>query len=323
MFRRFTLVLTLIFLTGCGIHRTSRDGIISQELPLTVDDLSEIQAGQKNHERVMWEYRVYESPKLEQYCNAIAASIAEVTTRPHLPYKVVLLDSDEVNMFGGPGGYIYVTRGMFDFIESEGELAGAIAHEITHVANYDYSNIPQVGNMRKAYNVMLQGSEIAKSSIGTYGTVANYGLKGVGRAAPAIAHRFGHDQEVETDEKALEALVKAGYDPRGYLKFIEKLTKVEMDDIGRFALFMNAHPPFADRRTVLNNRIGNMHLQNGKIDFKQEMMLAEVRQTAINNPNTILFQPGYESQAAPMEFHSDPEKKDSSASYKDKRWAWF
>lgn len=324
MFRRTLVVLTLLILTGCSVNRTSRSGIISQELPLTVDDLSEIQAGQKNHERVMWEYRVFESPRLEQYCNAIAASIAEVSTRPHLPYKVILLDSEEVNIFGGPGGYIYMTRGLFDFIESEGELAGAIAHEITHVANFDYSNIPHAGKMQKAYNIMLQGSEIAKSSVGTYGTAANYGLKGIGRAAPAIAQRFGHDQEVETDEKALDALVKAGYDPRGYLRFIEKLTKVEMDDIGRFALFMNAHPPFADRRTVLNNRIGNLHLQDGRIDFKKDMMLAEVRQTAVNSPNSIVFQPAYDPQAGPMELRSaDHEKKDSLPAYKDKRWAWF
>lgn len=323
MFRRILVVLSFLVLAGC-VQRTSRDGIISQELPLTVDDLSEIQAGQKNHERVMWEYRLYDSPKLSEYCNAIAASIAEVTTRPNLPYKVILLDSDEVNIFGGPGGYIYMTRGMFDFIESEGELAGAIAHEITHVANFDYSNIPQVGRMQKAYGIMLQGSELAKSSIGTYGTAANYGLKGIGKAAPAVARRFGHDQEVVTDQKALEALVQAGYDPRGYLKFIEKLTKVEMDDIGRFAMFMNAHPPFADRRVVLNNRIGSMHLQDGKIDFKRDMMLSEVRQTTVNAADSLLFQPSYESQSAPMELHSaDADKKESLPAYRDKRWAWF
>lgn len=324
MLRSFFAILSIfLLLAGCA-QRTSRGGIISQELPLTVDDLSEIQAGQRNHERVLWQYKVYDSPKLEQYCNAIAASLAEVSTRPHLPYKVVLLDSEEVNIFGGPGGYIYLTRGLFDFVASEAELAGAIAHEIIHVAEFHYSSIPHATKMQKAYGIMMQGSELAKSSIGTYGTALNYGLKGIGKAAPVVARRFGHDEEVKTDEKALEVMVQAGYDPRGYVKFIEKLTKVEMDDIGRFAIFMNAHPPFADRRTVLDNQIGGMRLTDGKIIFKQDMMLAEVRQTTVNSPDSIVFQPAHESQAGPVEFQQvDREKKDSMSSYRDKRWAWF
>lgn len=324
MFRRLFLSLIIFLLAGCAT-RPSRSGVISQDLPLTVDDLSEIQAGQKNHERILWQYKLYDSQNLEQYCNAIAASIAEVSTRPHLPYKVILLDSDEVNIFGGPGGYIYVTRGVFSFVESEAELAGVLAHEIVHVAEYSYSNIPQVSKMQKAYGLMLQGSELAKNSVGTYGTAANYGLKGIGRAAPVFAKRFGHDQEVETDEKAVEVLIQAGYDPRGYLRFVEKLSKVEMDDIGKFATFMNAHPPFADRRTLLDNQIGHRHLQDGKIVFKQDMMLTEVRQVTLNAADSIVFQPpSGSSQSGPMELgQMDREKKDPLPAYRDKRWAWF
>jgi predicted Zn-dependent protease len=325
MFRKFFALFSIfLLLSGCAM-KPSRDGIISKELPLTVDDLGEIRAGQKNHERVLWEYKIYDSPKLQQYCNAVAASLAEVSTRPHLPYKVVLLDDEEINIFGGPGGFIYITKGMFDFIESEAELAGAIAHEIIHVADYDYSHVPHLSKMQKAYNVMLQGTELAKSSVGSYGTAANYGVKGIGKAAPVIARRFGHDEEIQTDEKALEVLVAAGYDPRGYLRFVEKLTKVDMDQIGRFAIFMNTHPPFAQRREILNNRISGMKLADGKVDFKKDMMLTEVRQVTVNAADSIVFQPNPEGQAAgPMELQSvDREKKDSMSSYRDKRWAWF
>lgn len=318
--RILQVVLIAVLAAGCA-HRTSRDGVISQELPLTVDDLSEIKDGKKNHEKVLWEYREYKSPKLEKYCNAIAASIAEVSERPHLPYQVILLDSDEVNVFGGPGGYIYITRGFFDFIDSEGELAGAIAHEIVHVANYEYSSIPHLSKIQKAYNLALSGSEFAKSSIGTYGTAANVGLKGIGKAAPAIAKRFGHDDEVETDEKAIEVLVKAGYDPRGYLKFVEKLSRIGVDDIEKFSVFMSTHPPFADRRVLLNNKIGRMALDSGKIAFKKDMMLTETRQETVNKPDTIVFSPRFESSHSPYEMPQS--KKQEVTPYRDKSTGWF
>ena len=323
MFRRFFRAVTIFLLAGCA-HRVTRDGLISKELPVTVDDLAEIKDGVKNHEKVLWEYKLYESPKLQHYCNAIAASLAEASTRPHLPYQVFLLDSDEVNVFGGPGGYIYITRGLFDFVESESELAGAIAHEITHVARYDYAVNPKLTKMQNAYNLMLQGTELAKSSIGTYGTAANLGMKGLQKAGPVLSKRFGKDEEVETDTHALDALIKAGYDPRGYLKFVEKLTKVEMDKIEKFANFMNAHPPFATRMVLLNNRIAHLGVDQGKIIFKKEMMLSEVRQTTVNASDSIVFQPNRDPSQPPLQFHSmDQDKKDNSAAYRDKRWAWF
>ncbi len=315
--------LSIFLLAGCA-HGVSRKGLISEQLPLTVDDLSEIRAGEQNHERVLWEYRLYESPKLEQYCTAIAKTIGDVTTRPNLPYHVVLLDDAEINIFGGPGGYIYITRGVFDFVESESELAAAIAHEIVHVANFDYSNIPQVSKMQKAYGYMLQGSELAKSSIGTYGTAANYGLKGIGKAAPAIGRRFGHDQEIVTDKRALEALVAAGYDPHGYLKFVDKLSRVPMEDIGRFANLMNAHPPFADRRELLGNKISKMHWDRGDIAFKKDT-LSEVRQTSVNQAaaasDSILFNPA-SMRETPVIDQPTQDKEDKYAAYR-KRWAWF
>lgn len=322
---RCGILLLILLCAGCA-HGVTRKGLISEQLPLTVDDLSEIRAGEQNHERVLWEYRLYESPKLEQYCTAIAKTIGDVTTRPNLPYHVVLLDDPEVNIFGGPGGYIYITRGVFDFVESESELAAAIAHEIVHVANFDYSNIPQVSRMKKAYGLMLQGSELAKSSIGTYGTAANYGLKGIGKAAPAIGRRFGHDQEIVTDKRALEALIAAGYDPHGYIKFVDKLSRVSMEDIGRFANLMNAHPPFADRRGLLEEKVSKLRLDRSGITFKRDT-LSEVRQATVNqavpsSSGSLLFAPESMREPSPAMNQPSQDKEDRFSGHR-KRWAWF
>ena len=287
------MVFSILLAAGCA-HHPSRAGVLSQELPITLDDLAEIRAGEQHHEKVLWEYRLYESPQLQTYCNAIAANIAAVSTRPHLPYKVFLLDSDEVNIFGGPGGYIYLTKGLLNFVESESELAGVIAHEITHVANYDYSNIPHLSRVQQVYGLVSKGVELAKDSGvgGPYGAAASMGIKNFNRAAPMLAKRFGKDQEIKTDELAVQSLLKAGYDPRGYFRFVDKLSKVELDDIAKFVVLLNAHPPFQDRKALLQARIQGMRLESGKIEFKQDT-LNEVRRITIKAPDSIIFQPGF------------------------------
>jgi len=195
----FLIFLSIFILAGCvstgGNKPPSRSGVMSKELPLTLVDLAEIRKGEKNNiEVVMEEYSLYESPKLLTYLNAITASIAEVSMRPHLPYHVVLLDSDEVNIFGGPGGYIYITRGLLHFVESESEIAGIIAHEVSHIAAREYAEVlpKKESKKRKLYNALLKGSEIARDSVGTYGTVFNYGLRGLEKAAPLLSKRFKH-----------------------------------------------------------------------------------------------------------------------------------
>src|SRR3990167_8574355 len=108
------LIFSLLPLGCARHHRVDRDGIMSDALPITLDDLSEIRAGEENHQRVMWEYKQYHNPRMQTFLNEIAANIAEVSTRPHLPYKVILLDDEDVNVFGGAGGYIYITRGLLN-----------------------------------------------------------------------------------------------------------------------------------------------------------------------------------------------------------------
>ena len=295
--RRFLIALSLLFAAGCA-HHPNRDGVLSQELPLTLDDLSEIRAGSQNHERILWEFRLYDNPKLQAYCNTIAANLAAVSTRPHLPYRVFLLEDNDVNVFAGPGGYIYLTRGLLNFVESESELAAVIAHEITHVAGFDYSNIPHLTKMQKVYDVVGKGVELAKDSgiAGPYGSAASIGVRNLGKVGPALGRRFGKDQEIKTDEIALQALLKAGYDPRGYLRFVDKLSKVEMDDLARFVLLLNAHPPFADRKAMLQARIQGMNLQHGKIEFKPDTF-SEAREVAAGPRESILFRPNLLSTA--------------------------
>lgn len=323
---RLVLVgVVVLALMGCAA-RVSRKGVLSRELPITLSDIAEIHAGEQNHKKVLEEYYLYENPKLQAYVNTITASIAAVSTRPYLPYHVFLLDNSNVNIFGGPGGYIYITRGLFNFVESEPELAGVIAHEIGHISHRDYSNIPQHERMKQVYGLLLKGSEAAKSSIGTYGTAANQGLKGIGKVAPYIDRQFGNDAEVVADEQAVKFMMQAGYDPREYQKFVERISRVEIQDVSRFVTLLNTHPPFPARRTLLNTRSGNLDFEKGKIEFKKDT-LNEVRQMAVNAPppSSVLFTPqlGVHNTAPLGVTPVQPSGEGEKSFFVRKRWGWF
>lgn len=274
------LVVLFLFAIGCASrNRANRDGIMSSELPITVDDLTEIKEGELNHKRILWQYKIYPNTRLQEYCDLILDKIAEVSPRPNLPYHVILLDTPEVNFFGGPGGYIYITKGLFETIRTEGELAGLMAHEVSHVAQYDYSTIPQASKVKTVYNVVLAGSELVKNSgaAGTFGSAANLGISEVGKRAPVVFRRFTADQEVETDERAIDVLVRAGYDPREFEQFIERLARVPIDEVARYVALMNSHPPFESRRKILTKRVSRAPKSNFSLIAFQRTSLLDVQ----------------------------------------------
>jgi len=320
---RICMLLAVIFVVISGCSRVDRKGVMSQELPLTVDDLAEIRAGERNHQEVLLQYKFYDSPRMETYLNTIAAGIAEVSTRPNLPYRVVILDEDEVNMFGGPGGFIYVTSGLLKFVESEPEIAGLLAHEIAHISHFDYSNIPHLSKMQTVYKGMVRGTELARDSIGTYGTAAYYGVKGIGKVAPYIGGQFGADQEIMADELAIKYLQKAGYDPRGLQSAVEKLAKVKKSEVGRYVIYMDVHPPFQDRRTVMADELRSYDNTEGSIDVKEDT-LNEMRQMMVNTPDSILFESKLEfgmHSADPV--MSQNQSKDNLRTPPDRKRLWL
>jgi len=174
-----------------------------------------------------------------------------------------------------------------------------------------------------AYDALLKGTEIAKDSIGTYGTAANCGVRGLGQIGPKIAKRFDKDQEVVADGRAVRYLVKAGYDPRGYQEMVDRLAHIPMDQVKKFVLYMHTHPPFRDRRTVLESEVGRVDFKSGSIEFRKDM-LNEVRQLTLNAASeSIVFKTLVDAHPGnPVEFDAVSGSKRGKFAHR-KRWSWF
>ena len=122
---------TLMTVAGCGTNvvnpvtgRTERSAMSLQQ---------EVEAGRQAHQDVLKEYTVVDDPKLQAYVTALGNRLAAQSHRAELEWHFTVLDSPEVNAFALPGGYVYVTRGILAYMESEADLAGVMGHEIGHV----------------------------------------------------------------------------------------------------------------------------------------------------------------------------------------------
>ena len=122
------LGVAVLFVSGCATNPVSK----RSEFVLMSEE-QELALGRQMHAEVLKEYRDYKDPKLQQYVQRIGEQVAANSDRPQLIYRFTVLDSPEVNAFALPGGYIYVTRGIMAYMNSEAELAAVIGHEIGHV----------------------------------------------------------------------------------------------------------------------------------------------------------------------------------------------
>ena len=226
-------------------------------------DIDEIRAGDEQHAKLFQEknpfqpektYKLYTSPELNAYVSLIGKRIARVSNRPNLPYQFFIIDEEKIDIFGLGGGRVYVTRGLINFVESESELAGGLAHEIGHIARRHYYQ-PKQTRWTKAYDLMLKASEQAKGAAPPYTSGLPYGVKALAFGAKRMRVQFSGDQERQADELAVRFLAKAGYDPQGYLRLVERFSKVTIAEVGLFVDLLKSHPPLEGRREFIEKKV--------------------------------------------------------------------
>ena len=169
--------------------------------------------GKQEHPKVIAEFGVYqEMPELNAYVAEIAFRLHAASEMANEPFTFTLLDSDMVNAFAIPGGYVYVTRGLMALANSEAEFAGVVGHEIGHVtARHSAQRSTQqvfAGLGAAAIGVALQDQAAAE--------LANMG-------AMAWVQGYSRSQELESDQLGIRYLTRAGYDPLAMSSFLEQL----------------------------------------------------------------------------------------------------
>jgi predicted Zn-dependent protease len=182
--------------------------------------------------------RLIEDPVITEYVDRVGQNIVKHSDAK-VPFHIKVVDTDEVNAFAFPGGYFYVNKGLILAAENEAELAGVMAHEISHVT-------ARHATERLSKAQYLQFAAIPALFVGGYWTQMAI-QNGLGLGINLELLGITRDSEREADQLGIQYLWNSGYDPNGFVTFFEKLQEQEKSKPGRLAGFFRTHPYTEDR----------------------------------------------------------------------------
>jgi beta-barrel assembly-enhancing protease len=198
---------------------------------------TEIRMGKQYSMQVENSVKLVQDPVINEYVNRIGQNLVR-NSDAKVPFTIKVIDSDEVNAFALPGGFFYVNSGLILAADEEAELAGVMAHEISHVA---------------ARHGMRQMTRANWAQIGTIplifiGGGLGYGIyEATGLALPLTFMKFQRNFEAEADYLGLQYMYKTGYDPQAFISFFEKIQAKEKKKPGTIAKAFASHPQTPDR----------------------------------------------------------------------------
>ncbi|HYL36953.1 MAG TPA: M48 family metalloprotease [Bryobacteraceae bacterium] len=188
-----------------------------------------------------------EDKAIVDYVSEVAKKLA-TNSDLQVPLQVTVLNSKEINAFALPGGFVFVERGILEAADDESQLAGVIAHEMSHVVARHGHKL-----MTKATiaSIVYQAAQIAAviftggvASIGAYYAL-QYGFYGLGLTLSLTLLGVSREYEQQADQLGIQYSWKAGYDPSGYIRFFDKMATREGYVNG--ASWFRSHPPFYQR----------------------------------------------------------------------------
>ncbi len=202
-------------------------------LPNFVSLEKEIAIGAQVAQQFEQTARLIEDPVIADYIDRVGQNIVKHSDAK-VPFHIKVVDTDEVNAFAFPGGYFYVNKGLILAAENESELAGVMAHEISHVA-------ARHATERLSKAQYLQFAAIPALFVGGYWTQMAI-QNGLGLGINLELLGITRDSEREADQLGIQYLWNSGYDPNGFVTFFEKLQEQEKSKPGRLAGFFRTHP---------------------------------------------------------------------------------
>jgi predicted Zn-dependent protease len=230
--RSLLLIAASLLLSACGSQVVNP--VTGRTEYSVMDEAAEIQEGAKAHEGVLEEYGVYADTRLQAYVNDLGQKLASQSHRANLKWTFTVLDSPEINAFALPGGYVYVTRGIMTYLDSEAELAGVMGHEIGHVTARHGA---QRATRQQTAGIGVVAATIlgAVLEVGGVGGASNLASQLSQTAASGYIASYSRDQESQADELGAEYLSRNRYDPQNMVDVIQALKNQEQfaDDMAK------------------------------------------------------------------------------------------
>jgi len=212
------------------------------------DITEEVRFGREVAARVIARYGLYENLQLMKYVNLVGKVLAMSTNRPELEFRFAVLNTDEINAYAAPGGYIFVTRGALAKMRDEAELAGVLAHEIGHVVEkHVVKELDIKGNDDSAV------SGLARVIGGSSDSARLAFAQAVDKALDMLfKNGYKREDEAQADRDAVLFCALSGYEPGGLVRYFERISSVKGKQT---EVLDKTHPSFETRIAWLNSAI--------------------------------------------------------------------
>lgn len=257
----FGCLFSLLFLNNCA-----RNPVTGKRQVVLMSEAQEIAMGQEADPQIIAQYGLYDDKALQAFITEKGKKMAAISHRPNINYEFKIVDSEILNAFAVPGGYVYFTRGIMAHFNNEAQFTGVLGHETGHITARH-----TVAQQRNAVlgQIGLLGSIIAIPQLGRFAEPASQGLG-------LLFLKFGRDAERQADELGVEYSSKIGYDAKEMADFFRTLErKSEGSESAELPTFLSSHPNPGDRFVTVNKLAK---------EWKQKLNLTN----AIVNRNTYL-----------------------------------
>ncbi len=227
-----------------GVQNVKKLGDSLRKIP----EPEEIKLGGDLASLILGTAPLVKDPAKQLYVNRLGRWLALHSDRPDLPWRFGIVETEDVNAFSMPGGYVLITRGMFDRMRNESELAGVLAHEISHVVDRDHLKALQ-NSMRDS---ALGGFTEYVGGGGGLGDAFKTALLTAGK--DMFMRGLDKDDEYDADRMGVIVAARSGYSPYGLVGVLQTLSAAP-DEKG-FALMNKTHPLPVDRLDRLDRAMG-------------------------------------------------------------------
>jgi len=184
---------------------------------------------------------------LQKYVNSVGRWVASQSERPELPWRFGVIESEDLNAFAAPGGYIMLTKGLYRKLQNEAQLAGVLGHEIAHVVKKHQLKVLQ------KQQLLSMGAGLLSDKYAKDNALIS---KAIGSGAEISARSLDKSAEYEADRLGLSYATRAGYEPYGLAEVLQTLGQSSSSD-ANVALLFKTHPHPDERLTALSESVGS------------------------------------------------------------------
>jgi predicted Zn-dependent protease len=241
------------------------------------DTDEELTFGREIAARLLGQFKISGNKELQKYVNLVGTTLTRNCNRPELDFHFVVIESGEINAYSTPAGYVFVTTAVLEKMENEAELAGVLAHEISHVTERHIVK-----------ELSLKGAE--KSAVSSIAALIGGASKSAGIAfsqavdkAVDIIMRDGYkkEDEMQADADAVLLCAFSGYDPSGLVTFLDKVGRIK-SGVGK------TYPVYDVRLATLQRAMSDEGIAGMKLALNTERFTKAVKVENSANPLNMI-----------------------------------